>query len=981
MDRKQQNLYSRQIGAIGKDAMKNISNLSVFIIGLDTIGIEISKCLCLLGIKKLYINDSRKLSKNHTLRNYAVGNEYVNKSQIGDNSLHYLKKLNSYVDVEVSKIKISVIKSVDILIQTKFTKILSFTPIQINNLCRKNNVKYIFSSIIGLTGYIFNDFGESHTINDIDGEKHKTCYIKSMIYKEHKTIIELDNNGNSEKFNIGDKFLFLNSKNKNIYKIINITKNIITLDEKIEIMTNENNLYIRQVKDKIKIKHLSLNQICNKTTVNPDISINNHTINDNIKILNDMHKLCLNPSILGNECTNFEYILNTKYEFPIIGSMIGGIVSTEIIKIGGKYKPISQECVIDYSELYNRKLLYKSQRNYKFRDINNLLTKKTIKYLESINIFIAGCGALGCEYLKLLAMLNISQKKGLVTVTDMDHIELSNLNRQFLFNNNDIGQSKSKTACQKIKYINSKMKTKALTYKLEKDTENIFNRNFWETQDIVINALDNVQARQYVDSKCVLYKKPLFESGTLGTKCNGQVIIPFLTKSYSETRDPVENAIPVCTIKNFPFKIEHCIEWSLEIFNSYFHDFIKDLFELNKGIDQFKNYIKSIDNENILYEKLQIMVLFKECLENPTIDNIYKFSIKIFEKHFINNIKQILFSFPHEHLDADGNAFWKGNKLPPKLINFNDNTYFTKFLNIFSKILCRCLGIDFSIKEFKNINFSKYIPSKYIPSKYIPDKNYKFKVKETDTIKQGYNIKLSQKIEELFEKLNLKLYPKFTFNIEEFEKDQDSNNHIEFINIISNIRAIIYNIEPIEFLKCKLIAGKIVPALSTTTTLITSIMIMEMIKYVTNTVEPSIKIKYNDIFINSGINFYIQSDPQKSKKIISGQYSDLYGSKIKAIPESFSIWDTIRIIGKKGIFSINDLIENLKDEYSIEIDMLNINDSILYSKYDTNINYTFIDLYTKFNINKNEYLILDITSFTNENIPIISPKLVYTLYI
>ena len=154
-----------------------------------------------------------------------------------------------------------------------------------------------------------------------------------------------------------------------------------------------------------------------------------------------------------------------------------------------------------------------------------------------------------------------------------------------------------------------------------------------------------------------------------------------------------------------------------------------------------------------------------------------------------------------------------------------------------------------------------------------------------------------------------------------------------------------------------------------------------MIKYVTNTVEPSIKIKYNDIFINSGINFYIQSDPQKSKKFISGQYSDLYGSKIKAIPESFSIWDTIRIIGKKGIFSINDLIENLKDEYSIEIDMLNINDSILYSKYDTNINYKFIDLYTKFNISKNEYLILDITSFTNENIPIISPKLVYTLYI
>ena len=50
--------------------------------------------------------------------------------------------------------------------------------------------------------------------------------------------------------------------------------------------------------------------------------------------------------------------------------------------------------------------------------------------------------------------------------------------------------------------------------------------------DFLENALDNIEARQYVDNQCIIYSKPLFESGTLGTNCNGQVVIPHLTKSY-----------------------------------------------------------------------------------------------------------------------------------------------------------------------------------------------------------------------------------------------------------------------------------------------------------------------------------------------------------------------------------------------------------------------------------------------------------------
>lgn len=56
------------------------------------------------------------------------------------------------------------------------------------------------------------------------------------------------------------------------------------------------------------------------------------------------------------------------------------------------------------------------------------------------------------------------------------------------------------------------------------ETENVYDDEFFEELDGVANALDNVDARIYMDRRCVYYRKPLLESGTLGTKGNTQVI-------------------------------------------------------------------------------------------------------------------------------------------------------------------------------------------------------------------------------------------------------------------------------------------------------------------------------------------------------------------------------------------------------------------------------------------------------------------------
>ena len=201
-----------------------------------------------------------------------------------------------------------------------------------------------------------------------------------------------------------------------------------------------------------------------------------------------------------------------------------------------------------------------------------------------------GAGALGCEFVKMLALSGVSTAKpGHFTVTDDDNIEISNLNRQFLFRKPDVGKSKAERALAAGQRMNPHLISQSYKLRASGENENIFNDDFWEGLDIVINAVDNVHARLYVDSRCVFYGKPLLESGTLGTKCNSQIIIPHLTQSYGETSDPPEESIPLCTLKNFPYQIEHTIQWGRDYFEG---NFVEGPNECKKFIENPAEYLK-----------------------------------------------------------------------------------------------------------------------------------------------------------------------------------------------------------------------------------------------------------------------------------------------------------------------------------------------------------------------------------------------------
>lgn len=162
------------------------------------------------------------------------------------------------------------------------------------------------------------------------------------------------------------------------------------------------------------------------------------------------------------------------------------------------------------------------------------------------------------------------------------------------------------------------------------------------------NALDNVAARQYMDRRCVFYQKPLLESGTLGTKANTQVVIPFMTESYSSSQDPPEKSIPSCTVKNFPNAIEHTIQWAREKFDEFFvnpptnvnlylsaPNFVEQLKASGQQLDQLKTVRKYLVSERPRS--------FEECIEWARLK---------FEDDYVNEIKQLLYNLPKDQVGS-----------------------------------------------------------------------------------------------------------------------------------------------------------------------------------------------------------------------------------------------------------------------------------------------------------------------------------------
>ncbi|GFZ19915.1 ubiquitin-activating enzyme 1 [Actinidia rufa] len=343
----------------------------------------------------------------------------------------------------------------------------------------------------------------------------------------------------------------------------------------------------------------------------------------------------INPKLLRYFAFGARAVLNP------MAAMFGGIVGQEVVKAcSGKFHPLFQFFYFDSVESLPTEPLEPSD----FRPLNcrydaqiSVFGSKLQKKLEDALVFVVGSGALGCEFLKNLALMGVScNSPGKLTVTDDDVIEKSNLSRQFLFRDWNIGQAKSTVAASAAAVINPQLRIEALQNRVGPETEN----------------------------------KPLLESGTLGAKCNTQMVIPHLTENYGASRDPPEKQAPMCTVHSFPHNIDHCLTWARSEFEGLLE---KTPAEVNAFLSNPSEYVSGMRNAGDAQARDNLERVL-ECLDRErceTFQDCITWARLKFEDYFANRVKQLTYTFPEDAATSTGAPFWSAPKRFPTPLQFS----------------------------------------------------------------------------------------------------------------------------------------------------------------------------------------------------------------------------------------------------------------------------------------------------------------------
>ncbi|KAK1821314.1 NEDD8 activating enzyme [Friedmanniomyces endolithicus] len=186
-----------------------------------------------------------------------------------------------------------------------------------------------------------------------------------------------------------------------------------------------------------------------------------------------------------------------------------------------------------------------------------------IMNIKNARILVIGAGGLGCEILKNLALSGFRN----LDVIDMDTIDVSNLNRQFLFREKDVGQPKASVAAEFVMKRCPGCKVTPYVGKIQDKDE-----DYYMQFNIVICGLDSIEARRWINATLVSMVdeenpeslKPLIDGGTEGFKGQSRVVLPTLTSCLECQLDmhAPRAAVPLCTLATIPRQPQHCIEWA-----------------------------------------------------------------------------------------------------------------------------------------------------------------------------------------------------------------------------------------------------------------------------------------------------------------------------------------------------------------------------------------------------------------------------------
>mgnify|MGYP000856553786 CR=1 FL=1 len=150
----------------------------------------------------------------------------------------------------------------------------------------------------------------------------------------------------------------------------------------------------------------------------------------------------------------------------------------------------------------------------------------------------------------------------------------------------------------------------------------------------------------------------------------------------------------MCTLRNFPNQIEHCIEWGRDKFNELFVDTPGDLISYLDNEQLFVAQQKQNSTSAGVKTTLQRILSFIKMKQQNNYETCVTLSRETFNAYYDHTIRDLLSIFPKDHKDKDGQPFWSGPKRAPSPIAFDaNNDLHVSFCQTYSNLIAVALGI------------------------------------------------------------------------------------------------------------------------------------------------------------------------------------------------------------------------------------------------------------------------------------------------
>ncbi|XP_061430031.1 ubiquitin-like modifier-activating enzyme 1 isoform X2 [Lethenteron reissneri] len=799
--------FSRQLYVLGHEATRRIQETHVLVSGMHGLGLEVAKNVVLVGVGKVTVHDTQPLTRRD-LSSQFYGREKDLQRNRAQLSQSHLKQLNEFVRVSdySDSLTEEFLSQFQVVVLTNSS--LS-EQLRIGSICRAHGIKFIIASTRGLFGQIFCDFGDEFVVEDPSG-KTITSTVASISKESPGVVTCAEAEGHD--FENGDLVVFsgvrgMTELNRGRPRTVTVID-----DKSISVGDTSDLSDYTEGGEAIKvnipqtIKFLPLQEALVKPrfqegcdqTVAPTLhkafqalhrfqqkhnrSPRPHNQADADEVVKESAGVELGVDV-GVELQEWlvrRLAFTAQGDLAPLNSFIGGVAAQEVIKAcTGSFMPLNQwmyysaaKCLPDEGTGTVDMEEACKPTDSRYDGQIAVFGKKFQEKLASLKYFLVGAGAIGCELLKNFAMMGLGE----VTVTDMDHIERSNLHRQFLFRPGDVKKPKSEVAARAASEMNPDVRINPHRLSVGPASESVFGQSFFDELDGVATALDNIEAREYVDRQCVNHRKPLLESGTEGLEGSVQVVVPFLTQSYGCVANPTKKTIPLCSVRSNPSTTAHTLQWAKEEF--------EELFAV-----QVKHAKECVQSVQALGERVQSLSLGQASGGDASLEGCVAWA-----RH------RWLQSY-HDHRippppPATTTTQTSSSVRSPKCLVFsNTNALHVDYVAAAVKLYARVYGFP--------------VPTDRASVERV--------LREDGSASEeglGAELPTHESLGQL--------------GIQPLVFDKDDDDHMNFIVAASNLRAETYGISPADKHKSKKIVGNIIPAIATCTAAVAGLVCLQL---------------------------------------------------------------------------------------------------------------------------------------------------------